>query len=305
LKRVELGKTGEFVSAIGQGTAGFGRYSPYRYYRYYAGMPKILHDFWLGRSSAVEALLTGIDLGARLIDTAESYGRGYSEEVVSKVVKLRRNEVFVATKLSRENLSPSTVRKSAERSTGRLGVKSIDLLQIHWPNPEIPIESTVRAMEKLIDEGVVRYIGVCNFTTELLAEAVNSTSRYQIVSNQIAFSLLETSMEKALEEYCRREHVTIISHSPLYRGLLTDENVSRLPDDRLKAVLTDMRSRYAVSVSQIALNWITSHPGTTCIPRSVNTRHTIDNCQATDFVMRESDRIALEEAFQDERQGYS
>lgn len=296
LKGVELGKTGELIPAIGQGTAGFGRYSPYRYYRYYAGMPKILHGFWLDRSPAIEPLITAIDLGARLIDTAESYGRGYSEEIVSRVVKLRRNEIFVATKVSRENLSPSNLRRSAENSRRRLGVKSIDLFQIHWPNPEISIQSTVRAMEKLIDEGIVRYIGVCNFKAELLAEAVNSTSRHQIVSNQIAFSLLERSIEKNLEEYCRKEHVTIIAHSPLHRGLLTDENVSRITNDRLKAALVDMRSRYDRSISQIALNWIASHPGTTCIPRSVNLRHAIDNCQATDFSLREPDKMALEEA---------
>ena len=294
MKLVELGKTGESIPTIGQGTAAFGRYSTYRYYRYYAGMPGILHDFWISRSSAIEPLVTGIDMGARLIDTAESYGKGYSEAIVSKLVKLRRNEIFVATKVSKENLSPETLRKSAEKSRERLGIKCIDLLQIHWPNPEIPIASTVRAMEALIDDGIVRYIGVCNFTRNLLEEAVNSTAKHQIVSNQIAFSLLERRMQSDLEEYCQREHVTIIAHSPLYRGLLTDENLPKITRSDLKSTLTDLTAKYSRSVSQIALNWITSHPGTTCIPRSVNVYHTVGNCQATDFSLSELDRKSLE-----------
>ena len=177
----ELGKTGVKVPVLGLGTWGIGGRSS----RYTAA-----------DAQAVQALRMGLDLGMLFIDTAEFYGHGHSEEIVADAIGDRRESVFLATKVSPEHFGHDDVLKACEASLKRLKVSYVDLYQLHWPNPSIPISETMKAMERLVLEGKVRHIGVSNFSVRQTREAQESLSKATIAANQVDYSLLERSIEK-------------------------------------------------------------------------------------------------------------
>jgi len=126
------------------------------------------------RREAIEALRRGIELGMTLIDTAEMYGWGRAEEIVGEAIRpFDREELIIVTKVWGTNLAYSSVKRAAEASAGRLGTH-IGIYLVHWPNPSVPLEETMRAMEELVSEGIIRYIGVSNFTLDLMVEAMRA-----------------------------------------------------------------------------------------------------------------------------------
>src|SRR5499426_2886226 len=137
-------------------------------------------------SGGVEPLRHGVELGAFLIDTAEIYG---TEDVVGQAIKGIRDRVFLATKVSPDHLGYDNLLRAAEASLQRLDTNCIDLYQIHWPNWSVPIQETMRAMEALVDRGLVRHIGVSNFSAQQLRAAQAAMSKYPIVSNQVLYNL--------------------------------------------------------------------------------------------------------------------
>ena len=183
----ELGKTGTMVPEIGVGV-----------WRYGGG---------------VEPLRQAIELGAALIDTAEAYG---SEKVVGEAVKGIRDQVFIATKVSGNHLHHDEVLKAAEASLRRLDTSYIDLYQIHWPNSLIPIEATMRAMETLVDRGLVKYIGVSNFSMEELRDAQAAMNKYSIVSNRFYTISIAGRLKKSC---CRFVRPTRLRSSPTRRWI--------------------------------------------------------------------------------------
>ncbi len=148
--KLQIGK--REVPAIGQGTYGFGGF------------------FGRGHgheSEIVEVLRHGFSLGMTLVDTAEIYDSGLSEEIVGKAMAgLNRDEIYIATKVWRNHLGHDAVIKSCRRSLERMKVKSIDLYQVHWPDESIPVKETMHAFEKLVDDGLVQSIGVSNFSVK-------------------------------------------------------------------------------------------------------------------------------------------
>ncbi len=159
----------------------------------------------------VEALKLGLDLGMTFIDTAEMYGSGHSEEIVSRALKSWSMPVFVASKVSPSHFAHDDVLRSARRSLERLAVKQMDLYQLHWPNPSIPITETMRAMEKLVNDGLVRHIGVSNFSVEQMKGAQAALSKAEIASNQVEYSLLDRSVEQGILPYCKEQGLTLIA----------------------------------------------------------------------------------------------
>src|SRR5436853_3755126 len=169
-------------------------------------------------SEAIEALKLGLDLGMTHVDTAEMYGAGHSEEVVSKALEGWRKPVFVASKVSPSHFAYDDLLHSARKSLDRLRVKQMDLYQLHWPNPRVPIVETMKAMEKLVQDGSVRHIGVSNFSVVQMKEAQAALSREEIVSNQVEYSLVDRTVEKEILPYCQRENRTPIAYKPLGPG---------------------------------------------------------------------------------------
>jgi diketogulonate reductase-like aldo/keto reductase len=240
----------------------------------------------------VDPLRKGIELGATLIDTAEGY---YTEDVVGEAVKGIRDQVFIATKVSGRHLDYDGVLRAAEGSLIQLGTDYIDLYQIHWPNPRFPIKGTMRAMEKLVDDGVVNYIGVSNFTLEEIEEAQAYMRHHSIVSNQVLYNLNSREIEHDLLPYCQKQRITILAYTPLDNGNLA-KGSSLFKRNRLK-VLEQIASETNKTMPQVALNWCISKPYVIAIPKSDSVKRTIENCAASGWRLSPEQIDRLNEVF--------
>jgi len=169
-------------------------------------------------SDAIAAIQASLDAGVKFFDTAEGYGGGYSEELLGRGLAGRRNEVVIATKVSRSHLSPEALKECCEGSLRRLNVEAIDLYIVHWPSRDIPIAETWRAMEDLKREGKVRALGVSNFAGGDLAKLL-AVGRPE--ANQLPYSLLWRPIEYEVVPVCVENDVSITCYSPLAQGLLT------------------------------------------------------------------------------------
>ena len=262
----ELGKTGVQLPEIGLGT-----------WQYSGGL---------------EPLRKGVSLGAILIDTAEMYG---TEEVVGEAVKGQRQQVFIATKVLGNHLRYDEVLRAAENSLKRLGTDYIDLYQIHWPDPGVPLKETMRAMEMLVDAGKVKFIGVSNFYLKNLEEAQACMTKYKIVSNQVKYSLLNRSIEEDTLAYCQENNITVIAYSPLDKGGLTSRPLIR--NRAAISVLQRIALETGKTLAQVALNWCISNPNVIAIPKSDNVERVVENCQASGWRLSAKQAQTLNQAF--------
>jgi len=236
------------------------------------------------------------------MDTAEGYGDGHSEEVLGKAIKkVGRERLVVATKVGGSHLRFDDVIRACEMSLRRLDIEQVDLYQVHWPDPwqQIPLKHTMKAMEKLYDEGKIRAVGVSNFAVRDLEEARSILSHAEIVSNQVRYNLIMRQIEEEVLPYCSRERITILAYVPLAQGALTgkysedlkprdevrkgnkvfsDQNIRETT--RLLKVLQIIANRRGKTVAQVALNWILSHPGVIPIPGAKNAQQAEQNAGA-------------------------
>lgn len=262
----ELGDTGVKVPAIGLGT-------------------------WQYRGG-VEPVRKGIEQGAFLIDTAEMYG---TEGIVGNAVEGLRDQVFIATKVSGNHLRYDEVLRAADESLKRLGIDRIDLYQIHWPDPSVPIRETMRAMETLVDMGKVRFIGVSNFYLKDLQEAQASLSKHKIVSNQVKYSLFQRGIEDDLLAYCQKNHITVIAHTPLAKGALTARPLFKRR--QAMGLLQKVARECGKTMAQVALNWCIAKECVIAIPKSDKVERVVENCQASGWRLSTEQIEALNEAF--------
>lgn len=279
MERKSLGKTGESVAAIGLGTWNMGgRESPdYR-----------------DDERLIEAIRYAVELGMNHIDTAEMYAAGHAEELVGEAVKqFSRDEVFIATKVWPSNLRYEDVIRSCRRSLERLQLKYVDLYMVHWPNPRIPLQETMKAMEKLVKDGLIRYIGVSNFDVELLEEAMNALKREEIVANQVEYSLEAREVERELIPFCERNGITVTAYTPLGKGRIPAEAASNTPRGK---ILAEMAQRYGKTPVQIALNWVIWRPNVITIPKAARKEHLEENAGAAGWRLTEEDYKRLSAA---------
>ena len=245
-----------------------------------------------------EPLRRGIELGANFIDTAEMYR---TEDQVGEAIAGIRERVFVATKVLGGNLRYDAVLRAADQSLRLLGVDKIDLYQIHWPNPSVPIAETMRAMERLVSDGLVDYIGVSNFSVEDMQEAQAAMQNNPIVSNQILYNLRRRRAERDVIPYCRRNDIAVIAYSPLYEGALVGNEGGRLRRalglSRDQQVLADIASETGKTAAQVALNWVADQDGIIAIPKSNSVARTEENCAASGWRLTAKQRQRLERTF--------
>ena len=267
MKHKKLGKKDVRIPAIGQGSMGIGGY---------------LSRDSLQDGNQIEALRLGIELGMTFVDTAEAYGSGHTEELVGKAIEGIRNKVFIATKFSPEHNSYDDVLKSAEGSLRRLNTDYIDLYQVHWPNPKIPIAETMRAMERLVKEGKTRYVGVSNFSLKELKEGQAAISEEEIVSLQVEYNLFDRTIENNVLPYCESESIITIASSPLDQGQIAS-------GDKRVRVLQMIANKCDRTMAQVALNWLVSHPSVIAIPKATNPDHIRENASAVDFRLSDED----------------
>ena len=302
MEYITLGKTDVKISRIGLGAWQFGgdAWGPYEY------------------NVAKSVIAKAVELGINFIDTAAVYGRGRSEEFVGRAIRELgiREQVFVATKIPGDWHRFDDVLKAARRSKERLGLDVIDLLQLHWPAcwHNVPIYETMRAMERLVDDGVIRYIGVSNYPLQLLQAARECLKRSDIVSSQNRYNLIEREVEKELLPYLRREGITLIAWSPLAKGAVTGkyspdnrprgdlrENDPLFHPDNLREissklipVIKELSAKYGKSPAQIALNWLVMHDNVVPIPGAKSPEQVVENAGATGWRLSDEDFRRLE-----------
>ena len=190
-------------------------------------------------NQSISTIHRALDLGINWIDTARIYGLGHSESVVGDAIRGR--DVFVATKCGRQwhadgtiyaDLKEETVRRECESSLRRLGRDVIDLYQIHWPDPESEIEEGWATVARLIEEGKVRYGGVCNFSVGQLDRI---RKIHPVASLQPPYNMLKRDVEGDLLDYCARHEIGVVAYSPMLSGLLTgkytEKTAAALPDE--------------------------------------------------------------------------
>ncbi len=234
-------------------------------------LPEVGLGTW-NYTGGVEPLKRGIALGACLIDTAESYG---TEEIVGEAVKGVRQCVFLATKVSPRHFKHRDLLLAADRSLQRLRTDYIDLYQLHWPNYLVPIEETMAAMERLVELGKIRFIGVSNFSVSELRKGQAALSKNRIVSNQVCYNLVERSIERRVLPYCQQNEITVIVFSPLATGFY---NIKRRDP---RSVLGDVGAQVHRTEAQLALNWCLRHDSLIVIPKAASEAHVAENCGAS------------------------
>jgi aryl-alcohol dehydrogenase-like predicted oxidoreductase len=263
---------GARLSVIGLGTWQFGS-REWGYGRAYA------------RETAAQIVDRALDLGVTLLDTAEIYGLGASERILGAAIRARREHAFVATKLMPVLPAGPVVGWRARASARRLGVSTIDLYQLHFPNPLVPLALQMSALRELVRQGLVRNVGVSNFPLDRwrVAEAALGLP---VLSDQVSFSLLDRGPRLDLVPYAQRAGRAIIAYSPLAQGLLTGRyGPGRRPSGGLRrlntafapgrlAALADLGESLrevarglGATPSQVALAWVTRHPNVLAIPR--------------------------------------
>ena len=297
MKYRKLGKSDLKVSVIGLGTGQFGS-KPWGY------------GIGFGDEDVTKIIQHAIDLGINVFDTAETYGYGKSEMLLSEALNSHdRDEFVIVSKVAPWNLGYKNVIKAAERSSRRLNVDIIDLYLVHHPNPLIPMKETFRAMEMLVKEGKVKYIGVSNFSDYMLKKAEENLSSSEIVVDEIEYNILSRRAEKGIIPYCERQNIGIIAYSPLAGGVLAGKySFSNPPRDRARAfnflarrtflekaqplfeVLREIAEEKRASVAQVALSWIVSrHSLCIAIPAALTCEQVEDNTKASDLILSSED----------------
>jgi aryl-alcohol dehydrogenase-like predicted oxidoreductase len=262
-------------------------------------------------NESIAAIQQGLDVGLTFIDTAPAYGYGHSEEIVGKAIAGRRDQVILGTKCGlvwrevggriERCLSPKSVTAECTASLHRLRVETIDLYQIHWPDPETPIRDTLEALARLREQGKIRAIGVSNFAREQLAEA----RKYSPIDClQPELSMFERAAMDDLLPYCREYGIGAVIYAPLARGLLTGKfhTASRFADLRAKdprftgpaftthLTTIDRLKTFAkaldCTVAQLALRWAIQQDGVTAaIAGFKRPSQVIENARAGDLLI--------------------
>lgn len=235
----------------------------------------------------VRALGRGLDLGLSHIDTAEMYGSGAVERIVGEAIRGRREDVYLVSKVLPSNASRKGTAKACERSIKQLDTDYLDLYLLHWPGQH-PLEETVEAFESLVQAGKIRGFGVSNFDVADLEALMGVTTPERVVCNQVLYHPSERAVEARVLPWCREHGIAVVAYSPLGQG--------SLPSGRSKGgrAMLEIAQRRGVSVSQVALRFVTRHPDVFAIPKASDLRHVEDNARAGEWHLDEKEIEQLE-----------
>jgi len=269
----EFARTGRKVPEIGMGTY----YDPLWIAAAFLGWRR-------GAATKIGAIRSGLDSGITLLDTAEIYR---SEPLVADAIKGRkRDELFLATKAWPNHLRREALAKAFNKSLNRLGTTYIDLYQVHWPNPMVPIRETMAAMEQLVGEGKLMHVGVSNFNLKQLQEAQSALPKSELSSVQLDYSLLHRNVERDVLPYCDREKIALLAYYPLAHG--------KLPSDQR---LDQLSSAHGKTRAQVALRWLAGKPNVFPIPRASRPEHVAENAGASDWELSDGESGELEQKY--------
>ena len=241
---------------------------------------------------AIQALQLGLDLGMNHIDTAEMYGNGRVEQLVAEAISGRREDLFLVSKVLPSNASYEGTLRACERSLKRLKTEFLDLYLLHWPSNQHPIEDTMRAMEKLVEEGMIKHIGVSNFDLEQLKAAQDALKNHRIACNQVLYHLGYRDIERYLLPFCKENGITIVGYSPFGHGDFPS------PESKKGRILSEIASRYNRTSRQVALNFLTRKPNLFTIPKAANLNHIRENSGgAGEWKLSDEDISTIERTF--------
>jgi len=269
MRRRVFGWTGVQVAVIGQGTWQMER-----------------HD----RKRVVAALRAGLDAGMTHIDTAELYGNGRVEEIVGEAIAGRRDQVFLVSKVRPGHATFEGVLRACEASLRRLGTDYLDGYLLHWPGSH-PLEGTIRAFERLVRDGKIRFWGVSNFDVEDLEDALPLAGSGRIACNQVVYHLRERAIEHRVIPWCETQQVAVVGYSPFGSGHFPSASS---PGGR---VLAEVAAGRGATPRQVALAFLTRRESLFAIPKAVAVDHVRENAGAGDLTLSPAEIARLEEAF--------
>ena len=257
---------GSIVPALGQGTWGMGE----------------------GISPAdieADSLRAGLDLGLKLIDTAEMYGNGGSERVVGKALAGRRDDAFVVSKVLPSHASRKGTIEACERSLKNLKIEQIDLYLLHWQS-SVPLSETVEALEKLVTQGKIGAWGVSNFDTALMENLAQIAPKGHIATNQILYNLSRRGPEFDLIPWCENHNIPVMAYAPIEQGRIMKNHD-----------LLDLAGKLNVAPSVLALAWVIRNPLMIAIPKTSSIKHLRENTKALDLTLDQDVLQRLDKIF--------
>ena len=238
------------------------------------------------RRAEITALNLGLDLGMRLIDTAEMYADGGAEKIVGAAIAGRRDEVFLVSKVLPEHATRRGTIAACERSLKRLDTDRIDLYLLHWREQEVELAEVLEAFTALVHAGNIRHWGVSNFDIEDMQELLRLPGGKAVTADQVMYNLNRRGIEHDLLPWCRRRRIPVMAYSPLDEGRL----VRSLDLKRIAQQL-------GATPSQVALAWLLRQNNVIAIPKSASEAHVRENFAALDLRLGKQDLAALDHAF--------
>ncbi len=231
------------------------------------------------------AIRTALELGYTLIDTAEMYGNGHTEEIIGQAIKgFRREELFITSKAWDTHLRNPDIVRACESSLKRLGTDYLDLYLIHWPNASVPLQETFKGLNQLVEQGKTRYLGVSNFNLRLLKQA-QELSSVPIATDQVPYNLSNRKfVENGVLDYCQNNQIILTAYQPIERGSLLANRTIR-----------SIAEKYSATPAQIALAWLVQQPKVIAIPMSTNRDHLKENLDALNIDLSQEDLDKLNE----------
>ena len=242
-------------------------------------VPKLGFGTWqIEGPECQEAVEDALAIGYRHIDTARAYG---NEEHVGRGIAaagIPRKEFFLTTKIWREEYAPEELRRAAEDSLQRLEVDRLDLLLLHWPNPDFALEETLGALIGLRDDGLIKHLGVSNFPAGMLREALELAP---IFADQVEFHPF--LRQDALVELAAEKDFMVTAYSPLARG--------KVPTDE---TLRTIGEAHGKSAGQVALRWLLDKPQVCALPKASSHERRVENFEVFEFELTDDERAAID-----------
>jgi len=271
MKKIELGKTGEQIPVLGQGTWGIKSRKGKAYY-----------DSWK------KSLRKGIELGLTHIDTAEVYCIGTYEKVVGEInSENNRDDLFITSKLFPMHLRFKSMKKAADKSLKRLGIANFDLYLIHWPFPLISREKQMKMLDFLVKEGKTRYVGVSNFSPKQFKEGQNLLNA-ELVTNQLHANITKQKHISESLPYYQSSGVMLTAYSPL--GHNGHSNLK----GELRTNLDNIAESHNATIQQIAIAWLINHKNVMAIPKAFHIEHMEANAKAAEITLSEKEMKLIE-----------
>lgn len=235
--------------------------------------------FELEEATAQRMVQHALATGYRHIDTAQIYGNERAVGTAIKASTTPRDQLWLTTKVWTDSFHAGDLQESAKSSLEKLGTDYVDLLLLHWPNPDVPLEETISALNDVRDEGLARHIGISNFPTPLIREAVK-LSAAPLVTDQVEYHPFLNQVP-VLEEL-RQHDMALTAYSPLAQGEVFQNET-----------LNEIGKAYGKTGGQVALRWLLQQDKVVAIPRSSKTEHVESNFNVFDFALAEQDMLAI------------